>query len=174
MPNDAVFLNAVCFFRRKNLHEFENQGVYIRGVTIHWCIDASWYSSWQYTNRYTCLWTVIRDTAFFLFFFKTSDCQKLVQRTKKESSKMADMKQARVNFIINSLNWPAGTSMIVIVIFIFVMKQTKLSDIVLFWLNPLKLKPYFWLTCNYHDTYRIALWISWYVSIQLERRLSHP
>ena len=33
--------------------------------------------------------------------------------------------------------------MTVIVIFILVMKQTKLSDIVLFCLNPLKLKPYF-------------------------------
>ena len=52
------------------------------------------------------------------------------------------MKQARVHFLINSLNLPAGTSMTVIVIFILVMKQTKLSDIVMFSLNPLKLKPY--------------------------------
>ena len=53
------------------------------------------------------------------------------------------MKQARVHFLINLLNLPAGTSMTVIVIFILVMKQNKLSDIVLFCLNPLKLKPYF-------------------------------
>ena len=33
--------------------------------------------------------------------------------------------------------------MTVIVIFILVMKQTKLSDIVLFCLNPFKMKPYF-------------------------------
>ena len=42
--------------------------MYYRGETIHWCIDASWYSPWRYTNRYTCLWTMICDAAFFLIF----------------------------------------------------------------------------------------------------------
>ena len=54
--------------------------------------------------------------------------------------------EASESAILNSLNLPAGTSMTVVVIFISVMKQTKLIDrfdTVLFCLNPLKLKPYF-------------------------------
>ena len=52
-------------------------------------------------------------------------------------------REATQSAFLNSLNLPTGTSMTVVVIFILFIKQTKLSDIVLFCLNPLKLKPYF-------------------------------
>ena len=54
--------------------------------------------------------------------------------------------QASQSAFLNSLNLPAGTSMNVIVIFILhhiSQEQLKLSDIVLFCLNPLKLNPFF-------------------------------
>ena len=51
---------------------------------------------------------------------------------------MADNVNRREVNQLNSLNLPAGTSMTVVLIFILVMKQTKLSHIVLFCLNPLK------------------------------------
>ena len=55
--------------------------------------------------------------------------------------------------------------MTVIVIFILVMKQTKLSDIVMFSLNPLKLKPYI--------LYLIDMLLLWYLSDRLRNIMMH-
>ena len=111
----------------------------IRGGTIHRCIDALWYSPWRYTNWYTCLWTTIRDAAFFLIYqnIQLPKIGLTYWKRKYQNGGNIKRRETSQSAFLNSLNLPAGTSIAVIVIFILVMKQTKLSDIVRFCLNPI-------------------------------------
>ena len=91
---------------------------------------------------------MISDAAFFLIFPKLQiHCQKLILRSKNKSTILADIlnrREASQCAFLKLLNLPAGTSMKVIMIFILhkFSQETKLTDIVLFCFNPLKLKSF--------------------------------
>ena len=138
---------------------------------MHWCTDASWYRDVQYSSWmaiYGSIHVSMNGDTWCCIFLIFQKLQILVLRIKNNSTKITEIVnrwEANQCAFLSSLYLPAGFLWMTLwcsFCIILFKKESILSDIVMFCLNPLILKLVFlfWLTCNYHDMYWIALWIS--------------